>query len=64
MFESLFKNMKEVQDVSIVARDSDIQRFIEREIGGPHDAEPDAIGEEPRKRIIEKVVESAEGMSV
>lgn len=62
--DTVQKYLKAGQDVSIVARDTDIQQFIEREIGGPNDAEPDAMDEELRKRIVEKVVESAKGMLV
>lgn len=62
--DTVRKYLKEVQNVSIVARDSDIQRFIKCEIGGLNDAEPDAMDEELRMSIVEKVVKSARGMSV
>jgi hypothetical protein len=62
--DTVQKYLKAVHDVSIVARDTEIQRFIGREIGGLNDTEPDAMDEELRTRIVEKVVESAKGMSV
>jgi hypothetical protein len=53
-------------DIGIIieANESDIRRFIEHEIGGPNDLEPEAIDETLRKLIIDKVVDSAKGMLV
>ena len=56
--------LTEGQSISITAHESDIQRFIEHEIGGPNDAEPDAMDERLRKDILEKVVDSAKGVLV
>jgi S-methylmethionine-dependent homocysteine/selenocysteine methylase len=56
--------LTEGQTISIEAYKSDIQRFIEHEIGGPNDIEPRAMDERLRKDILEKVVNSAEGVLV
>ncbi|KAI9766873.1 MAG: hypothetical protein M1839_004741 [Geoglossum umbratile] len=54
----------EGQSISVTAHESDIRRFIEHEIGGPNDIEPDAMDERLRKDILEKVVDSAKGVLV
>lgn len=56
--------LTEGQTISIEAHECDIQRFIEHEIGGPNDIEPRAMDERLRKDILEKVVNSAEGVLV
>jgi hypothetical protein len=56
--------LAEGQSISIVAHENDIRRFIEHEIGGPYDIEPDAMDERLRKDILEKVVDSAKGVLV
>ncbi|KAF2192363.1 hypothetical protein K469DRAFT_554719 [Zopfia rhizophila CBS 207.26] len=56
--------LTEGQSISITAHENDIRRFVEHEIGGPNDIEPDAIDEKLRKDIVEKVVDSAKGVSV
>lgn len=50
--------------IIIKAHESDIRRFVEHEIGGPNDLEPEAMDETLRKLIIDKVVDSAQGMFV
>ncbi|KAJ6258876.1 hypothetical protein Dda_5771 [Drechslerella dactyloides] len=50
------------QVISIVAHESDIERFVEYEIGGPSDIEPDAMDEELRMNILTKVAGSAQGV--
>jgi hypothetical protein len=56
--------LTEGQTISIAAHESDIRQFIEHEIGGPNDIEPDAMDERLRKDILEKVVDSAKGVLV
>jgi hypothetical protein len=56
--------LTEGQTIFIEAHKSDVQRFIQHEIGGPNDIEPRAMDEELRKDILEKVVDSAEGVLV
>ena len=56
--------LTEGQTICIEAHESDIQRFIEHEIGGPNDIEPRAMDERLRKDILEEVVNSAEGVLV
>lgn len=58
------KYFKVQQSVSIQAHEDDIRQFIEHEVGGPNDIEPDAMDEKLKKDILKKVVDSAEGMSV
>lgn len=48
----------------IKAHKSDIRRFIEHEIGGPNDLEPEAMDGTLRKLIIDKVTDSAKGTLV
>jgi hypothetical protein len=60
--ETVQKFFKEGQSISIKAHEGDIRRFIEHEIGGPNDIEPDAMDERLRRDILEKVVDSAKGM--
>jgi hypothetical protein len=60
--ETIQKYFKEEQSICIEAHRSDIRRYIEREIGGPNDIEPDAMDEMLRMDILEKVVDSAKGM--
>lgn len=55
---------KEENCISIEARENDIRLFIEHEIGGDNDLEPDAMDEELRKDIFRKVIESAKGVLV
>lgn len=50
--------------IIIEAQDQDIQRFVEHEIGGPSDLEPEAMDEILRKMIIDKVIHSAKGLLV
>jgi hypothetical protein len=50
--------------IIIEAHESDIRRFVEHEIGGPNDLEPEAMDETLRTLIIDKVVDSAKGMLV
>ena len=56
--------LTEEQTISIEAHESDIRRFVEYEIGGPNDIEPRAMDERLRKDILDKVVDSAEGVLV
>lgn len=60
--ETIQKYLKEEQNIYIEAHGSDIPRYIEHEIGGPNDIEPDAMDEKLRMEILEKIVDSAEGM--
>ena len=62
--ETVQRYFKEQQSISIEAHESDIRQFVEREIGGPNDIEPDAMDESLRMDIREKVVDSAKGMLV
>lgn len=62
--DTVQKYLKGKQIISIEAHESDIRRFIEHEIGGPNDVEPDAMDEKLRKGILETVVTSAQGMLV
>lgn len=57
-------HLKEILEVTIKAKDSDIQHFVEREIGGPNDIEPSAMDDKLRTSIKEKIIESAQGSSV
>lgn len=50
--------------IIIEVHESDIRRFLEHEIGGPNDLEPEAMDETLRKLIIDKVADSAKGMLV
>lgn len=50
--------------IIIEAHKNDIQSFVEHEIGGPNDLEPEAMDETLRRQIIDKVVNSAKGMLV
>jgi hypothetical protein len=60
--EAIQKYFKGGQSIYIEAHGSDIRRYIEHEIGGPNDVEPDAMDERLRMDILEKVVDSAKGM--
>ena len=60
--EAIQKYFKGEQSICIEAHESDIRRYIEHEIGGPNDIEPDAMDERLRTDILEKVVDSAKGM--
>ncbi|KAL6230209.1 hypothetical protein BDW75DRAFT_76984 [Aspergillus navahoensis] len=60
--DTVQKYFKVQQRISIHAHKNDIRQFIEHEIGGSCDAEPDAMDEKLRKNILEKVVNSAEGI--
>ncbi|ERF71343.1 hypothetical protein EPUS_03498 [Endocarpon pusillum Z07020] len=60
--EAIQKYFKEEQSIYIEAHRSDIRRYIEHEIGGPNDVEPDAMDKKLRMDILEKVVDSAEGI--
>ncbi|KAF2185462.1 purine and uridine phosphorylase [Zopfia rhizophila CBS 207.26] len=55
---------REERSISIEAHESDIRRFIEHEIGGDNDLEPDAMDETLRKDILMKAVDSAKGVFV
>ncbi|KAB8209117.1 hypothetical protein BDV34DRAFT_31716 [Aspergillus parasiticus] len=54
--------IKEKREIPIVAHDHDIRRFIDYEIGGPNDIEPDAMDEKLRVDIQDKIIESAKGV--
>ncbi|KAE8416596.1 ankyrin repeat-containing domain protein [Aspergillus pseudocaelatus] len=56
------RHIKEKHEIPIVAHDHDIRRFIDLEIGGPNDIEPDAMDEKLRVDIQNKVIESAKGV--
>ena len=56
--------LKEDNAISIRAHESDLRLFIEHEIGGEDDLEPDAMDEKLRNDILETVIGSAEGVSV
>ena len=55
---------KEENCISIEAHKNDIRLFIEHEIGGANDLEPDAMDEKLRKDIFREVIESAKGVLV
>lgn len=46
----------------IIAHESDLVRYVDREIGGPDDAEPEAMNDELRIEIQRRICESAKGM--
>ncbi|OGM45233.1 ankyrin repeat domain protein [Aspergillus bombycis] len=54
--------LKQSQEIPIEAHEGDIRQFIDREIGGPNDIEPDAMDEELRLEIHSKVLASAKGI--
>lgn len=56
------KYMIESRSISIEAHRSDIVKFIEREIRGPNDAEPDAMNDDLRSKMYQSICESARGM--
>ncbi|KAE8357611.1 ankyrin repeat-containing domain protein [Aspergillus caelatus] len=56
------RHIKEKHEIPIVAHDHDIRRFIDLEIGGPNDIEPDAMDEKLRVDIQNKAIESAKGV--
>ncbi|KNG86035.1 putative ankyrin repeat domain protein [Aspergillus nomiae NRRL 13137] len=56
------RHLKEKREILIEAHDDDIRRFIDLEIGGPNDIEPDAMDEKLRMDIQNKVIESAKGL--
>lgn len=58
------KSAKTDTGIIIEAHDKDIQRFVEHEIGGPNDLEPEAMDEALRELIIDKVIHSAKRLSV
>ncbi|GAB1195130.1 hypothetical protein APSETT444_004384 [Aspergillus pseudonomiae] len=58
------RHLKEKREILIEAHDDDIRRFIDLEIGGPNDIEPDAMDEKLRMDIQNKVIESAKGLLV
>jgi hypothetical protein len=58
----LQKSFKVYYDILIEAHEGDIRQFIDREIGGPNDLEPDAMDERLRMDIHKKVLGSAKGM--
>ncbi len=60
--ETIQKYFTEEQSICIEAHGSDIRRYIEHEIGGPNDVEPDAMDGRLRMDILEKLVDSAKGM--
>ncbi|GMF67476.1 unnamed protein product [Aspergillus oryzae] len=57
-------HIKEKREIPIVAHDHDIRQFIDYEIGGPNDIEPDAMDEKLRVDIQDKIIESAKGVLV
>jgi hypothetical protein len=61
--DTVQKYFKEEQSILIEAHESDIRRFIEHEIGGPNDIEPEAMDEKLRIDILEKIADSAKGVS-
>lgn len=50
--------------IIIEAHDQDIRRFVEHEIGGANDLEPEAMDETLREMIIDKVIHSAKRLLV
>lgn len=50
--------------IIVEADENDIRRFVEHEIGGHNDLEPDAMDGTLKTQIIDKVVNSAKGMLV
>ncbi|PCG88143.1 Hypothetical protein PENO1_111920 [Penicillium occitanis (nom. inval.)] len=60
--ETVQEYFKGEHSITIKAHESDIQLFIENEIGGPNDIEPKAMDERLRMDILEKVVDSAKGI--
>jgi hypothetical protein len=55
---------KEENYISIEAHENDIRLFIEHEIGGTNDLEPDAMDEKLRKDIFINIIKSAKGVLV
>lgn len=55
---------KDAYNISIGAHENDIRKFIEHEIGGVDDIAPTAMDEKLKTDIIDKVVDSANGMLV
>jgi hypothetical protein len=62
--ETVQEYLKEDNAISIKAHESDLRLFIEHEIGGDNDLEPDAMDEKLRNDILETVIGSAQGVSV
>ncbi|KJK63626.1 Ankyrin repeats 3 copy [Aspergillus parasiticus SU-1] len=60
--QTVQKYLKQRQEIPIEAHEGDIRRFIDREIGGPNDIEPDAMDEKLRLDIQSKVLASAKGI--
>ncbi|KAB8271024.1 hypothetical protein BDV30DRAFT_228526 [Aspergillus minisclerotigenes] len=60
--QTVQKYLKQRQEIPIEAHEGDIRRFINREIGGPNDIEPDAMDERLRLDIQSKVLASAKGI--
>lgn len=60
--ETVHSYLKGAQDLVIEARKGDIEQFINREIGGSNDAEPNAMDEELREAISREIAASAKGM--
>lgn len=58
---TLEKYLANVPIISIEAHESDIVLLIDREIGGPEDAEPVMMNDELRVKIQQKICESAKG---
>ncbi|KAF7593950.1 hypothetical protein BBP40_010457 [Aspergillus hancockii] len=58
----LQRYFKSRQDISIEAHEDDIRRYIDHEIGGPNDTEPDAMDEKLKLDIQKRVLASAKGV--
>ncbi|KAB8235002.1 uncharacterized protein BDW43DRAFT_299322 [Aspergillus alliaceus] len=56
------KYFKENGDITIKAHEHDIRLYIQREIGGPNDIEPDAMDEKLKVDIENRILESAKGV--
>lgn len=60
--QTVQRYLNQRQEIPIEAHEDDIRQFIDREIGGPNDIEPDAMDEKLRLEIQSKVLASAKGM--
>ncbi|KAE8377394.1 hypothetical protein BDV26DRAFT_304958 [Aspergillus bertholletiae] len=54
--------LKQRQEIAIEAHEDDIRQFINYEIGGPNDIEPDAMDKRLRLEIQSKILASAQGI--
>ncbi|KAE8147319.1 hypothetical protein BDV25DRAFT_169222 [Aspergillus avenaceus] len=59
---TLEKYIPNKREIAVQAHEYDIRKFIDREIGGPNDLEPDAMDEKLRQDIQEKVLAAAKGV--